>query len=159
MLGVRRATTRKRRIRHRRWLPLWSTGRPAFPRRSSAPCLSGLALTAHRRRLRRSGGRSVESHRPRRCLHRTRGLSDGAGRAGDDYQTKTGQAQGLDDRLTQEINDAVSSNQQARDRITGILNEMKTYQAGVVASNDPLALSNYQKYLDQKLSSVQQIPR
>ncbi|MDQ1247908.1 MAG: hypothetical protein QG597_2280 [Actinomycetota bacterium] len=85
------------------------------------------------------------------------GLSDGAGRAGDDYQTKTGQAQGLDDRLTQEINDAVSSNQQARDRITGILNEMKTYQAGVVASNDPLALSNYQKYLDQKLSSVQQI--
>lgn len=85
------------------------------------------------------------------------GLSTGAGQAGEDYNTSGTQVQGLDERLTQEINDAVSQNQQARDKITSILSEMKTYQAGVVGSGDPLALSNYQKYLDEKLASVQQV--
>ena len=85
------------------------------------------------------------------------GLTTGAGQAGDDYNTNGTQVQGLDERLTQEINDAVSQNQQARDKITSILSEMKTYQAGVVGSGDPLALSNYQKYLEEKLASVQQV--
>ena len=85
------------------------------------------------------------------------GLSTGAGQAGEDYNTSGTQVQGLDDRLTQEINDAVAQNQQARDKINSILSEMKTYQAGVAGSGDPLALSNYQKYLSDKLAAVQQV--
>lgn len=85
------------------------------------------------------------------------GLSTGAGQAGEDYNTSGTQVQGLDERLTQEINDAVAQNQQARDKINSILSEMKTYQAGVAGSGDPLALSNYQKYLNEKLASVQQV--
>lgn len=85
------------------------------------------------------------------------GLSTGAGQAGEDYNTSGTQVQGLDDRLTREINDAVAQNQQARDKITAILSEMKTYQAGVAGSGDPLALSNYQKYLNDKLAAVQQV--
>lgn len=85
------------------------------------------------------------------------GLSAGAGQAGEDYNTSGTQVQGLDDRLTREINDAVAQNQQARDKIKSILSEMKTYQAGVAGSGDPLALSNYQKYLNDKLAAVQQV--
>lgn len=85
------------------------------------------------------------------------GLSDGAGQAGDDYKTSGGRVQGLDDRLTQEINDAVSQNQAARDKINSILSEMKIVQRGLAYKSDPLALSEYQKYLDQQLGAVQRV--
>lgn len=85
------------------------------------------------------------------------GLSTGAGQAGEDYNTSGTQVQGLDDRLTQEINDAVAQNQQARDKIKSILSEMKIVQASLAGKSDPLALSEYQKYLDQQLAAVQRV--
>lgn len=85
------------------------------------------------------------------------GLTTGAGQAGDDYNTNGTQVQGLDERLTQEINDAVAQNQQARDKIKSILSEMKIVQASLAGKSDPLALSEYQKYLDQQLAAVQRV--
>ena len=63
----------------------------------------------------------------------------------------------MDERLTQEINDAVAQNQQARDKIKSILSEMKIVQASLAGKSDPLALSEYQKYLDQQLAAVQRV--
>ena len=84
-------------------------------------------------------------------------MTTGAGQAGDDYNTNGTQVQGLDERLTQEINDAVAQNQQARDKIKSILSEMKIVQASLAGKSDPLALSEYQKYLDQQLAAVQRV--
>ena len=86
------------------------------------------------------------------------GLSDGADAAGSDYDASAGSTQALDDKLTREINDAVAQNQCARDKITAIVKDIQAHQARTAsASADPLTLSEYQKYLDQKLGAVQQV--
>ena len=88
----------------------------------------------------------------------TGGLPTGAANAGDQYRDGADAASLTDQKLAEILKQIFASNQQARDKVGAILNEIETKARAVGPElGDPAALGKFQEFLDQKFAEIQKI--
>ena len=86
------------------------------------------------------------------------GLNEGAQDANDQYTGSIDAATVTDEKLAGLIEQIFASSQQARDKVSAILQEIRTKQQQVGPElGDPAALTAFQQFVDRKFAEIQKI--